>query len=890
MHIRRIGSVILIGTAALAFANPAPAADLYPSLSYIVSNAPSAVVLADANDDGFKDIIEVGQSNFIAVLLNKKDGTFSSPKAFYQTNGIPQALAVADVNHDGHMDIISISPSTNDVSVLLGIGNGLFHAETDSGSGTAAPSYGVGTVPVYVTVADVNGDGLPDIVTANYQGASVSVLLNRGDGTFRDAVNYTVGRGPDCVQVADMDGDGKLDIVVANSSDDTLAVLTGKGDGTFVKKPSFTQLGFQPSQATFQAIAVADVNHDGHMDVVATDTVGTAPTVQLLLGKAGGGFLRVTHFDTDLNPRYVLFDDVDGDGNPDLIVSNPGAETIRVMLGNGAGSFHSPQSYPAPGINGEVELQGFAVGDLDNDTHPDIVSVNPASLSVKVLINHGDGTFNPPGSHKTGDVPSAVATADLNGDGHMDVVVADAGSSDVEVRLGNGDGTLQTPVTYSMGGNPQRAVLADLDGDGKLDLVTANFGDDSVSVRLGNGDGTFRGEQRYAAGEGVVGMAITDMDQDGHLDVVVANSVANTVSVLLNDGSGRFPVRKAYPASNVVDDVAVGDVNHDGFPDAVTVGGAVSVLFNDAHGGLEPVPLNKSNVSTHLYPASGFRLALADLDHDGNLDIIVVDYSNSQVDVLRGNRLGFFLRPPASFLTCRNPLGIALADVNNDGDVDAVVTCAGGNSLVTMFGNGLGGFAGAIYPAELEPRDVAIADFNEDGEQDLAVVNGASDTLNIDLATPNIIATDHAPQAASGTLNVPDGKNAQNGTLAAIDKDGDFVLYGVVRNAHNGIVSLDPSTGDFSYQAGSTTVSKSSSAVPTPFVGKDSFQYQVTDGVKLSNIALVNVTVDKNTTGQGGGGGGGLGLLVLAALASLLQLRRSPVPWRIRGLSSRRHF
>ena len=861
MHIRRIASVILTGMAALA-AGPALAADLYPSLSFTNPTGPAAVVMGDVNGDGFQDLITVGQSNFISVMLNNKDGTFASPKAFYQTNGIPQAIAVADVNHDGIPDIISASPSTNDVSVLLGVGNGLFHGQTASGNGTAAPSYGVGVQPVYVLVADVNGDGHPDIITADYVGGTVSVLINRGNGTFRTGVSYTVGRGPDCVEVADMNGDGNPDIVVANSTDNTLAVLRGKGDGTFAK-PQFTLLGFLPQQATFQAIAVADLNHDGHPDVVVTDTGSTASTFHVLLGKAGGGFEHPKRFNTDLNPRYVRIADVDGDGNPDIIVSNLGALTVRVFFGNGAGWFHNPRSYPAPGINGEVELQGFAVGDVDNDGKPEIVTVNPASLAVRMLKNDGSGSFNPPGTHNTGHTPSAVTTGDINNDGHADVVVADSADDDVEVRLGNGDGTFQATVSYSVGANPQRVILADVNGDGNLDLITANFGDDNVSVRLGNGDGTFRAERRYDAGEAVVGLAVADMDQDGNPDIVAANSVVNTVSVLLNKGNGTFAARKAYPASNIVDDLAVGDVNHDGFPDVVTAGGAVSVLFNDKHGGLEPVPLNASNTSTHLYPGSGYRVALADLDHDGNLDIIVVDYSNSQIDVLRGNHEGFFQRPPQPYLTCSNPLGIAVADVNNDGNLDAVVTCTGSHTVVTMFGNGLGGFVGAIYPAEIDPRDVAIADFNEDGEQDLAIVNGVSDSLNISLATPNIISTDRAPEAASGTLDVPDGKTAQAGTLSAIDKDGDFILYGISGNAHHGSVTLNPATGDFSYTALGT------------FVGKDHLIYQVTDGVKLSNLALVKVTVDKNTTGQGGGGGS-LGLLVLAALASLLLWRQAP--------------
>ncbi len=129
-----------------------------------------------------------------------------------------------DFNGDGKADLAVANKGTNQVSILLGNGNGTFQAPV---------TYATGTDPEYMVVADFNGDGKADLATANTTGNTVSVLLGNGDGTFQAASGMTAGGAPSAIAAADMNGDGIADLIVSNSSGNTVSIFLGKGDGTF---------------------------------------------------------------------------------------------------------------------------------------------------------------------------------------------------------------------------------------------------------------------------------------------------------------------------------------------------------------------------------------------------------------------------------------------------------------------------------------------------------------------------------------------------------------------------------------------------------------------------------------------------------------------------------
>jgi hypothetical protein len=373
-----------------------------------------------------------------------------------------------------------------------------------------------------IAVADLNGDGRPDLVVADWCGTSactsgnVAVLLGNGDGTFQTAVPYgSGGLYADWVVVADLRGNGKLDLVVANcgsvlnnicvGTNGGVGVLLGNGDGTFQPAVSYSQ--------TFgvAAVAAADADMDGKIDLLIATNCGSGGSytgcVGVLLGKGDGTFATaLTYSSGGYSPGAITVGQVNGDGKPDVVVAHCGtvagcgAGNVGVLLGNGDGTFAAGAIYGSAGIYPD----GVAISDLNGDGKADVVVANSStSLSVNagdlgILLGNGDGTFQAAVAYPSGGYGAAsVAVVDVNGDGKLDMVVANCSSTSgscsgssgtvgVGVLLGNGDGTFQTVITYGSGGNtPFGLAVADLNGDTKPDIVVANCGSGNCGGRPG---------------------------------------------------------------------------------------------------------------------------------------------------------------------------------------------------------------------------------------------------------------------------------------------------------------------------------------------------------------------------------------------------------------------
>ncbi|MFQ5665160.1 MAG: FG-GAP repeat domain-containing protein [Candidatus Binatia bacterium] len=364
-------------------------------------------------------------------------------------------------------------------------------------------SVAVGDGPHGVVAADLNGDGLPDIVTANAGSSNVSLLLGRGDGSFvrlepiSIRINELFVVDLRAVAVADLDGDGIPDLVLGcENSCASVFVLLGEGEGVFAMPQEFFA-GRGPL-----SVAIADLNRDGFTDLVAALRFNDA--VSVLLGHGDGTFGDREHFDVRAagNLRDIAVTDLDGDGVLDIVAASG---DLAVLLGVGDGSF--------------VDAQLFPVGE-------------GAEAAARRRLFPADGAQRFPGDEGA----EAVAVGDLNGDAVPDVVTANHQPDGVSVLLGHGDGTFGAPETLPVGIEPTGLALADLNGDGFLDAVTANFASNDLSLLLGLGNGTFAPERRLPAGDGPRGVAIRDLNGDGRPDLVAANSASDDVSVLLAEG------------------------------------------------------------------------------------------------------------------------------------------------------------------------------------------------------------------------------------------------------------------------------------------------------------------------------------------------------------------
>jgi hypothetical protein len=355
-----------------------------------------------------------------------------------------------------------------------------------------------------VAVGDFNGDGIPDLAVANFNGKSVSVLLGNGDGSFQAPRAYATGNGPVSLAVADFNGDGVPDLVVAGAG----------ADGVY------------------------------------------GNTVSVLLGNGDGSFQAKTDFVVGSEPRSVAVGDFNGDGIADLAVANYGGKSVSVLLGNGDGTFQAKVDYPIEGSDKSGPF-AVAVADVNGDGVPDLVVANAhylANGTVSVLCGKGDGTFLPAIYFGAGKDPFAVAVGDLTGTGHSDIVTANYDGNCISVLRGDGNGSFQSAVEYPAGSAPYSVAIGDFNGDGIPDIVVPNPypTNGTVSVLLGNGDGSFRTPVKYTVGSRPVAVAAADLTGDGLLDLVAANYSSNNVSVLLNDGNWpSIPLNTSSPTNQL---------------------------------------------------------------------------------------------------------------------------------------------------------------------------------------------------------------------------------------------------------------------------------------------------------------------------------------------------
>lgn len=252
----------------------------------------------------------------------------------------------------------------------------------------ATRNYRVGRTPTAVAIGDLNGDRKLDLAVVNTSGPSVSVLTNRGDGSFRAARNFATGRQLDLpfgLAIGDLTGDGKPDLAVANSvtkGGRGVILFVNKGSGTFRAERRFVT-AVQP-----EAVAIGELNGDKKPDLVAVSHDDQA--VSVLLNKGGGRFAAKVNYRTGAGPRFVAIGDVTGDHKPDLVTPNENVRTVSLLVNKGDGTFESKRDFRTGRVPSAV-----AIGDLNADRKPDLAAVNNWSGTISVLINSGGGNFEP---------------------------------------------------------------------------------------------------------------------------------------------------------------------------------------------------------------------------------------------------------------------------------------------------------------------------------------------------------------------------------------------------------------------------------------------------------------------------------------------------------------
>ncbi|RPA57339.1 VCBS repeat-containing protein [Gordonia oryzae] len=346
--------------------------------------------------------------------------------------------------------------------------------------------------PAVPATADLNHDGMPDIVFSNFAlGNGISVFLGQPGGGFRPAVHYHTGGQADYVAIADLNHDGLPDLAVTNFTPSTVSILIGRGDGSFEPAVDY------PTGPAPGAVVATDLNHDGNLDLA---TSNQSPSLSVLLGHGEGTLGATRTVSTELGTGSGSLDaaDFDGDGNVDLLRGNYVNSTIQVFRGLGDGGFQRPMTLTQGGLTAWYGL----ARDVNGDHRPDIVFSNLVANTVSIRFNQGGMRFSAPQVYPTGGVlPQCFDFGDVNGDGIADLVVADAGTSSFSVLLGTGGGRFGPPHVHSTGGAfpLSTPLLGDFNADHKLDVVIGNTATGNVVLRYGDGAGGFGPALDYPA-------------------------------------------------------------------------------------------------------------------------------------------------------------------------------------------------------------------------------------------------------------------------------------------------------------------------------------------------------------------------------------------------------
>lgn len=346
----------------------------------------------------------------------------------------------------------------------------------------------VGKGPGSIAIAELNHDGKPDIIVANRADETVSVLLGDGKGRFVPAPGspFPCGKSPNDIVVADMNRDGNTDLVIANTGTPYLTILLGNGKGSF--RPSPNSPFSTQSYPHVHGVAAADFNGDGKLDVV-TDSWGHNQILMLLGDGAGNLIMPGQPFNTGKRPYQRLRSaDFNKDGKPDVVTTDLDINAVTILLGDGKGEFREAAGSPFPA---GMFPWGVALDDMNQDGNLDLVVIpydhditDPKQLGITVLLGDGKGGFTKmrgsplplAGCHG----PDRVATGDINGDGFCDIVVSCAQSNELMLYRGSKVGTFQVSAREVQTGWSGLAI-ADLNRDGKDDIVISNSASDSES-------------------------------------------------------------------------------------------------------------------------------------------------------------------------------------------------------------------------------------------------------------------------------------------------------------------------------------------------------------------------------------------------------------------------
>ncbi|HET8945559.1 MAG TPA: VCBS repeat-containing protein [Candidatus Polarisedimenticolia bacterium] len=648
----------------------------------------TALFSGDFNQDGKPDLLlETGCCGYGAtVLLGQGNGTFVAMPGF----GLSGPAFLADGNADGRPDLIvqSGSGASSRLQVWLGALNGTF----SSLAAFTAPA-GVDFSKRPLAVGDLNGDRIADVAATNSAGTATVVLRGAANGSYAVVQTLATGTPKLMANIADFTGDGAADLVVEKDTADSYIVLQayrGHGDGTFDASPFWsTPVGTTYSgRQWITDLSSGDLNGDGARDFAGVSLEG----VQVFLG-GSTSFTSWGTFAVGLNPIQTLFGDLDGAGARDIAVVH--AKAVTLVLAAPDGSYR-PQALPQS--ENPSPVPRIAAGDFNGDGRVDVAALHSQVSCEDLTCPWGEveawpalaqGGFGAPGLYPIGVAPVDLLAVDLDRDGRLDLVAANEGDGpnppSLSLLRGRGDGTFEAEVLVPLTLQPGAVTAGDLDRDGDIDLALANFSDGTITVLLRTPAGGYAAQPALSAGRIPIRIEAVDLDGDGILDLAVADQGQWEPAVIPGDvrwfrgrGNGTFdPSVVLISGFARASDLAVADLDADGDPDlVVTDEWTYTHELGSLYGGGFSVLRNQGPgaFAATFYPSLTFPLhaRVADLNGDGSVDLLI-ENGSGDLGLYPGVGDGTF-GPAERFSVwgCRN---FELVRLAGDGDVDLLTSC-----------------------------------------------------------------------------------------------------------------------------------------------------------------------------------------------------------------------
>ena len=692
---------------------------------------PYAVSAIDLTNDGYKDIIVLlKNAKQVAILINTHKGTFTSGNKYSTGNDLfPHVIVVADLNNDNYPDIVTQTDDYN-IGVLFGLGQGLFN-------NTISIYVDDDCSPDSIAVNDMNNDRFLDLVVSSTNSEYIWIFLGYGNGSFQEPIRVSIdGDSVETHVLGDLNNDGYLDIVYTNVLYSYVGILLGDRNGKFSRIPGvYVTRGSIPSH-----MALGYYNDDDILDIAVSCEYDTA--IHVFMGTVNTTFPLVDYIDTsaDSRPQSIMFVDVGYYNFYYLFVCDSETSTIFQFDVYLTTTFFKRKTYTTGSSSHPYYLTTVDFQNNDNQ-QTTVVVANSGTNSISLLSNYSDGNFLDISMLSTGidSHPQSLTIADFNGDKTLDMAVANAWTDEINVFVGFNNGSFDTKLTYStgLGSAPSSIVSVDINNDSRIDIIVANEGTNNIEIFLSFNYLKFSYNYIYIPDLLPQPYAVIadHFNNDTFVDLAVINYNVKVFLIYLGYGNGSF----ANPISNLLKKefsgaiaLAAGDFNNDSYTDIV--------IANDKHS--ISIFLGLGNGTFRFLdsyaPTTDFNatsVAVADMNHDGYLDIVATDPTGRKVYLFEGNGNGSFTNQILYSISKESNLKcVAIADMDTDSHPDIIFTDSITNDVSILFGYGNGSFTNVetlFTDDNSEPISIAIDDLDNDHILDIVVANQGSSSISI---------------------------------------------------------------------------------------------------------------------------------------------------------------